>query len=474
MNDKKRLFLNSAAVFFATVLDNAVFFIVNIIIARYLSLEHFGEYTTALGYATFFTTFTDIGINGTLQRMISKDPSRERQHFGNTIALKTVFSVGAFALMALSLPFTNYSHSTVCLTLIMGMFRIGNEYHQTFTALFDVKERFFLSSALRSTFCVSFLCATVCVVLLRGDYFDLAWARFAVVAAFIVILFFASFRIVMPSIKKETMRDFFLHSIPFGASSIMLIFYQRFNIILLSLMHGSIQSGIFSNGYMFFSTLFFIPANAVRVLLPYLYRADPKRDREKFQFAFNFYSKVLLIGGFWITLVIVICAQPIIRIIFGSKYDASIPVLQISALGIPFVFSVGSTIITSVDRQRVLTRIQLAGLAVNIAASFLMIRFWVSEGAAAASVLTYGFVNIAGIVYLSAAGVVSSRFYWLCFAELTAVSAGVWMLMTRLLPDLPLVPSALITSVLFLVPVAALMLRRNDLRIVREMLGKTT
>ena len=473
MNDKKRLFMNSAAVFFATMLDNAVFFAINIIIARYLSLEHFGEYTTALGYATFFSTFTDIGVNGTLQRMISKDPSKERQYFGSTIAIKSAFSVAAYAMMALSLLLTNYSHNVVCLTLIMGAFRIGNEYHQTFTALFDVKERFFLSSFFRSAFSVAFLCATVCVVLLKGDYFALAWARLAIVAAFIVMLVYASFRTVMPSLRRSAFRSFFMHAVPFGLTSIMMFIYQRLNIIMLSLMHGSLPVGIFTNGYMFFSTLFFIPANAVRVLLPYLYRTDAGRDREKFQFAFNFYSKMLLICGFYITLLIVLYAEPIIRIVFGSKYDASIPVLQISALGVPFVFSVAPTIITSLDKQRVLARIQFAGLLVNIASSFILIKLWVSEGAAGASVLTYAFTNTASVVYLSMAGAVSARYYWVGFAELTAVAAACFFVMHRFFAGLPLVPSAALASILFFVPVAALMLRKDDIRIAKEMvLGK--
>jgi O-antigen/teichoic acid export membrane protein len=472
MNDKKRIFTNSAAVFISTILDNTVFFAVNIIIARYLSLEHFGEYTTALGYATFFATFTDIGVNGTLQRMASKDPAGERKYFGNTITIKSFFSLCAFAVMAASLPFTNYSRETIYLTLIMGAFRIMNEYHQTFNALLDVKERFFLSTAIRSIFTLSLLCGTACIVLLRGDYFDLAWIRLAVVLVFCAVLAAVSFRVVMPSKGTDTFPAFLRSSIPFGLSAIITMAYQRLNIILLSLIHGSTLAGIFSNGYMFFTTLFFIPANAIRVLLPYLYKIDIKNDPDKFQFAFNFYSKVLLASGFYIMTIIILYARPIIRIIFGAKYDASIIVLQISALGIPFVFTIAPAIITSLDRQAMLARIQIAGLIISIAANILCIRFWSSEGASAASVLTYGFISTSSIFYLASTGTISVRYYWICFAELTAITAGVFYVMHRFITTLPLLPSALIASALFLAPVGLLMIRKNDVRIVKEIIGK--
>jgi len=51
-------------------LKNLFFFIADIIIARYLSVEHFGEYSTALSFATFFSIMTDIGNNVTLVRAL--------------------------------------------------------------------------------------------------------------------------------------------------------------------------------------------------------------------------------------------------------------------------------------------------------------------------------------------------------------------------------------------------------------------
>ncbi len=53
-SDKKRVFVNTIIVSGATIVDKFLFFVINIIVARYLSLADFGEYSTALVYATFF------------------------------------------------------------------------------------------------------------------------------------------------------------------------------------------------------------------------------------------------------------------------------------------------------------------------------------------------------------------------------------------------------------------------------------
>ncbi|HPJ16193.1 MAG TPA: oligosaccharide flippase family protein, partial [Spirochaetota bacterium] len=73
-NNKKIIFLNTVFVISETIINKFAFFIINIIVSRYLKEVKFGEYATALGFATYFAMFSDIGINTTLVRMIIKDP----------------------------------------------------------------------------------------------------------------------------------------------------------------------------------------------------------------------------------------------------------------------------------------------------------------------------------------------------------------------------------------------------------------
>ncbi|MGL4370393.1 MAG: oligosaccharide flippase family protein, partial [Spirochaetota bacterium] len=360
MSDKRRIFFSSTTVLAATIIDNLVFFAVSIIIARYLSIEDYGDYTASLGFATFFSTFTDVGINSTLQRMILKDPGRGREHFGNAIIVKSFLALVIYAAMAAALFFTDYPHSLIMLTLVMGLFRIGNEFHMTFYALFDVQQKFLLSAAVKSSFGMLFLLGTIGVVLLKGNCFDFAWIRLLLVIAYIAILIHLAVKALSPSYNRSALRDFVRHAIPFGASVIFSNVFQRIGIVLLPVLHGSVHAGIFTNGYIFFTTLFFIPGNVVRVLLPYLYRIDFKKEKDKFQYAFDIYSKYLLIAGFYASASAVVFAEEIIAIIFGAKYSQSASVLVISSLGIPFVFTVCPAIITALDKQKVYTEIQAA------------------------------------------------------------------------------------------------------------------
>ena len=143
-SDKKRVFYNTVIVTGATILDKFIFFIINILIARYLNINHFGEFATALGYATFFSLFTNIGINHALIRAINLESELEKEHFANALLLKTIFAISVYSLMVISLFFTNYNTDTIYLTLIFGLVRIGTEYLLAFYALYDAKEKFFI------------------------------------------------------------------------------------------------------------------------------------------------------------------------------------------------------------------------------------------------------------------------------------------------------------------------------------------
>ena len=70
---KKNFLKDSLYLMLASLAEKFFFFIVNIIIARYLTREHFGEYSTALSFATFFSLFSNLGIGFSSVRLISRE-----------------------------------------------------------------------------------------------------------------------------------------------------------------------------------------------------------------------------------------------------------------------------------------------------------------------------------------------------------------------------------------------------------------
>lgn len=387
-NNKRHIFFNSAIVFLATFTDKIIFFILNILIARYLNKQYFGEYTTALAFGTFFSTFSNIGVNQTLKRAINLEKDLENEHYSNTIFIKTILSFFVYMLLCMSLFFTNYNQNTIFLCMIFGLVRIGNEYLTTFYAFYEAKNNFFIPSISKIFFGLIFLTSTQVIILYNYNYFFFAYSRFIIVAIFAIGLFISTLNKFKFKLKLNLLKSFMLHSIYFGLSSIIRNLYIRTNILILSFIQGTLYAGIFNIGFLFYSSLFFIPTNFGQVILPFLYSAYKKNDRSSFQFAFNIYAKLLAIISFYFFIVFFIHANEIITLIYGKNYAQSINILKIISFAIPFMFTISATIITSLDLQKFRTIVQAITLIINIIANIVLIYFFKAEGAAITTVMT--------------------------------------------------------------------------------------
>ncbi|GAH77596.1 unnamed protein product, partial [marine sediment metagenome] len=98
----------------------------------------------------------------------------------------------------------------------------------------------------------------------------------------------------------------------------------------------------------------------------------------------------------------IILSSNIINTLFGKEFQNSIVALQILSLGIVFVFQIWlfHTILNSIDKQKLVMYIGLAGLVVNIILNSLLIPKYSFKGAAATTVLSESVVFTICYYYL--------------------------------------------------------------------------
>jgi O-antigen/teichoic acid export membrane protein len=471
LQNKKRILVNSIVVTGANIFENLVFFLLNILVARFLSIAHYGEYSTAIGFSTFFLTFCDIGINQTLFRSVTVDAKKIRHDAGSTIILKGVLSVTTYSALVIALHFTNFSASTIILTVIFGLVRLFSDYLKTLLDLFDARERFLFSAISKSLFSILVLFFSLVVLALAKDYYWLFISRLCVTLFFSVGIAALVLHGIGkgPRFSAKHSYRFFRSSLPFGISSVLTNFYQRMNIIILSIMHGTHLSGIFSNAYMFFTTLFIIPGGFSRALLPFLYRHDRHANRLTFQYAFDIYTKYMTIFGYYLALMIFIFCSQAITIIFGEKYSESIPVLRIVSLNIPFLFSMAGTIITALDKQKSKTIIETIAVPISVAANLILIRLFKAEGAAFASVITYGSIFAGYHFYLHLSGLLDIRSAITVNIRLIIISTVSFFAWDHFLSGNWFILNFFIITGLFFSLVTLLMIRRTDIGLIRNL-----
>lgn len=472
MSDKKRILKNSIIVTIATLIEKVIFFTINVIVARYLSVELYGEYTTALGYATFFSIFTNIGIDQSLIRAINLESQYENEHFTNNLIIKTFLAVGIYIILVISLSFTNYNPNTIYLTLIFGIVRIGNEYLISFYALNDAKEKFKVQAIVTSLFSLSLLASTVIIILLDGGYFHFAYVRALLVIFFLAAILYHTLKNFTFRFNFETLKSYIKTTIPFSFGIIFNNVISHSNLIILSLFHGTIYSGIYNNGSIFISTLSFIPRNFTKILLPFLYKIPYLKNKNKYQFTYDVFSKLFNIISFLIVLNILCFAKEIIFIIFGEKYNDSIIILKIISIALLFMFSIAPTIIVSLDRQDIVTRHIGIAAVVNVVFNIVLIKFLKSEGAAIAAVLTYIIYFVLNHIYIAKNNIVNIKASLLTFLKISLISVSIYLIHFYYLSDIFWIFNLFIINILFAILILIFLISKNDIRILRETILK--
>lgn len=468
INHKKSIFLNTFFITVQTVIDKFLFIIINSLITHYLNPDLFGEYATALGYATVFSTFVDIGINATLVRSIRKDPGNEEAHVANAFFLMTIMAFISYGAMAFSLRFSPYNGEIVKLILIFGCVRIGNEYMKLFYAIYSAKERFIVQAVNNSLFSLLFLIATNGVIFFKGSSYDFAYSRLIIVIIFIITLAFYTLRKVKLKLKRSAIRIFIPQAFYFGLSSIYSNLYLRINIIILTFIHGSKEGGFFSNAFIIFSTMFFIPTNLSRVLVTHLYNYDYEQHKDKFQFAYDFYSKLLNIISVFIAMIFFIYSDFIITLMNGKDYLPASDILKITSLAIPLLFNVSGVMLTAIDKQKITANCQLIALIINVISNFILIVFYKGEGAAIATCITYLALNQLYMYYLKKNTAIKVYKTYKTILLLSIIAVLCFFLNGLIVKHLGIILSGLSISTMYAFYVYIFFVNKDDIRIVKE------
>lgn len=471
-NSKAKIFYDSLIVNAASLIEKAFFFAANIIIARYLSLEQFGEYSTALSFATFFSLLTDIGINVTLVRALNLNDEYANEHFTNAFFLKIALAVVMYGIMSASLLFTGYNSNVINLTLILGLVRIGNEFMKTYYAVDEAKQNFFFPSLTNSVYVVFFLSGIIAVTMYGGDYYHICVVRLVIVFTFIAFLSVY----VLKKIKFRFIKHLCIHfaksAFPFAVYSVLWNITFRINAIIISLIAGTTQVGLFNNSMLFIDTLSIVPANMRRIFMPSLYAALKNDDKNKFQFTFDTMSKYFGILSAFMMILLFIYAEEVILLIFGDKYSQAAGLLKILALALPFVFNMATIIIVGLDKQFVLTKILVISTLVNLASNIILIKLFGINGAAFSVLATYAVIFILGYGYLKVYEKLKidriARYYFII--SIISVFIIAWYKFTGL-KALPIYLSFLFVAISYAVLSVVFLLNKDDVRIVREMIG---
>ncbi len=395
MSHSRAIFSNTVTQVLGKVLT-AIFGIAAVkILTSYLGKESYGAYNTVYIYLSFFSIVADLGIYTIAVREMARKKERIAEVFGNIVSIRTVLSIVVVlvaCVMAYFIP--QYRESIILMgILISAPGTIISLINGVIVSIFQTTLKMqysTLSLLIGKVLSVGSLILIAYVLFPEaptGDrtafYAAMTAGLISSIGLILTTLFYAR-RIVSVSYRfdwavwKELIRE----SLPFGIALILGTVYLKVDGLMLSLMKGNAEVGLYSAATKAIEVLNVLPVMIVSTVLPVMTEYYQEKSGKLSTLLRDTLSVLTVIAwpvlvGLWVTSyqVIATIATPEFvsdRTIGFVGSDAALKVLSIS-LFLSFINSLFIYLLITVGLQKKLLWINGSAVVINILLNLVLI-----------------------------------------------------------------------------------------------------
>ena len=400
---KLRLIKNAGWLFGADVISKLLAYGVIVILSRTLGPEGLGQYSFIFYYVGLLGIFSDMGVGYYFMREVARDKSRLRDILPDVLGFKIVLAAINFIIIVgitLFLPKPEWikvlivlAGAEAMLTWVSLVFvNLMYAYEVTkYEAIARALERFwafFVGGAVLYLFksLAPFIIAILAGYTLRESLrikFGMKFVRGNIRIRF----------------NPSRCRDLLKKSYPFWLIGLFVLIYSRTDTVMLSLMRGDYETGIYRGAYALIEVSFFIPSIVISTTMPSMARLWTE-DKKTLEVLFRKSFQLLLLIGIAGTAGYYIFAKIGVLFVFGEKFLPSVPILHILAFAVPFMFlnSLLGSYMNATGRELTFTKITGFTALLNVLLNYLLIPNYGAKGAAVATVVSYGVANVLNFI----------------------------------------------------------------------------
>ena len=370
--------------------------VISMLTARYLGPSQFGVINYAAAIVAFVMPLTQLGLSHVLVQEFVCSPETEGKTLGSSLVMSLfsgifcIIGVIAFAYV------TNVGErETTIVCALYSTLLIADAI--------DLTQHWFharLLSKYTSVVSVIVYCLiTIYKIFLLATHQSVYW--FAISNALdhfmigvISLIIYRKKSNQRLDFSWDTAKKLFDKSKYFIVSGMMVTIFAQTDKIMLKMMIDEEATGIYAAASACASMTSFVFAAIINSMRPTIISYKDKNSIS-YETSMCWTYAIIIYMALAQSVVMTVLAEPIIGILYGNEYFASISVLRIVVWQSTFCYvgSVRNVWILAEEKQRYLWIINLSGALANILLNFLMIPLWGVEGAAVASLITQIFTN---------------------------------------------------------------------------------
>ncbi|MGB7159507.1 MAG: oligosaccharide flippase family protein [Tepidisphaeraceae bacterium] len=339
------------------------------VVARLLPAADLGAFFFAEAIAAMLLVVSGFGMNPLLMRRAAAQPDRAGDPLaallGYRLLAAPVYLAAACGVAYLAGGVSSW------LALTLAAAAMLEDLSFSFGALFFARKRIGWNVAIGVVVQVVFV-----AMLLVGLRWRPSLETWAVVTLLRSLMLAGAYGVVAGAafvpIRVRWDGPFVMAGLPFILISVLTIARDRADTFLLGLLAAPASVAGYQLAWRVIAATLFVPITVGTTLYPDLAAsgADP-HNRRRFGRALVGLTVVGLLG----TLLLILLASPLCRLLYGPQAPAVVPLLKAAAVLVPMLFVEGliATSLQAMHRERAVVRFMLIGLAAGVATNVALV-----------------------------------------------------------------------------------------------------
>jgi O-antigen/teichoic acid export membrane protein len=361
MNLAKKVAYNTVAQIIGKLASSLLGLLAISLMARYLGLNGFGEYTTIITYLSFFAVLTDFGLTLVTTQMINQTGNKDDDQWTNKILsnlmafrlLSAIIFLGLAPLIVLFLPYSANIKIGIAVTAISFIFIALN---QVLVGLFQKKLR--MDKVSISEFAGRIILLLGIYLAIRMDGGLIGVLIISVISSAVNFslnyLFAAKFSIIKLRFDWPIWLELINKSWPLAITIFFNLIYLRADTLLLSLFKPQSEVGLYGAAYKVVDVLITLPFMFAGIILPIITKLYNESNLPKFKDIMQRSADFMIMLAVPIAVGAQFLSNEIMILVAGRDFMGSGSALRILifASGIIFAGCIFSHAIIAFDQQK--------------------------------------------------------------------------------------------------------------------------
>ncbi|MFH2138172.1 MAG: flippase [Candidatus Omnitrophota bacterium] len=389
--DLFRVIKNTIALFGNKVFTGVINLIFISYVARYLSRDGFGMFSTILAFLTFANIFADFGLSTVITREIAKDKTKAQELYGNSIFLSMGFSLLAWIGMVLFAVYLGYPKQLIFLIVLAGSTIFFNSAISRLTAVlsgFEKMEIFSVVGVVLSAFFTILGILFLRLGLNLGGMILLMILGTGITSLVLFYIVQKDFVKFKPRFDLKIVNSLLKQAFPLFSLIGLSILLRRMDIVMLSKMKTMQDVGIYGVAVQLNEALGVVTGCFMGAMLPFI----SSQSKSSLENTYPIYLKsmrVMIIFSSFFTVALFLLSGQIVPFVFGKEFALSSQVFRIliwSFLLNHFAGPMGLFLIVQKEKLKILMVGSLIIICANFVLNLILIPQYGYLGASAATV----------------------------------------------------------------------------------------